>query len=210
MFKIKGDQASIIGGAIDFVKELEQLLHSLEAQKRMRKNKEGNESSTVVPSNGFFILPQFRIGSDEGNCGEEVKAENKSEVAEIEVTVIQTHVNLKIHSQRRPGQLLKAIVALEDLRLTVLHLNITSSESSVLYSFNLKVLVCLFLFLFSQPFWLEDQATLVLVTFFFFFFLFSYIILRLSVILIYCSIILDWCDLVWVLNLVGDADGGWV
>ncbi|XP_023896625.2 transcription factor bHLH67 isoform X2 [Quercus suber] len=135
----RGDQASIIGGAIDFVKELEQLLHSLEAQKRMRKNKEGNESSTVVPSDGFFILPQCRIGSDEGNCGEEVKAENKSEVAEIEVTVIQTHVNLKIHSQRRPGQLLKAIVALEDLRLTVLHLNITSSESSVLYSFNLKM-----------------------------------------------------------------------
>ncbi|KAF3962710.1 hypothetical protein ACB098_06G215100 [Castanea mollissima] len=135
----RGDQASIIGGAIDFVKELEHLLHSLEAQKRMRKNKEGNESSTVVPSNGFFMLPQRRIGSDEENCGEEVKAENKSEVAEIEVTVIQTHVNLKIHSQRRPGQLLKAIVALEDLRLTVLHLNITSSESSVLYSFNLKM-----------------------------------------------------------------------
>ena len=162
----------------------------------MRKNKEGNESSTVVPSNGFFILPQCRIGSDEGNCGEEVKAENKSEVAEIEVTVIQTHVNLKIHSQRRPGQLLKAIVALEDLRLTVLHLNITSSESSVLYSFNLKVLVCLFLFLFSQPFWLEDQATLVLVTFFFFFFLFSYIILRLSVILIYI-VVLFWTGVIW-------------
>ncbi|XP_031268403.1 transcription factor bHLH70-like, partial [Pistacia vera] len=35
----RGDQASIIGGAIDFVKELEQLLLSLEAQKRMRMEK---------------------------------------------------------------------------------------------------------------------------------------------------------------------------
>ncbi|GMY09112.1 transcription factor bHLH67-like [Fagus crenata] len=138
----RGDQASIIGGAIDFVKELEQLLHSLEAQKIMRKNKETGEGGSTVPalpSNGFFMLQQCRIGSAEGNCGEEVKAENKSELAEIEVTVIQTHVNLKIHCQKRPGQLLKAIVALEDLRLTVLHLNITSSDTSVFYSFNLKM-----------------------------------------------------------------------
>ncbi|KAJ6878457.1 hypothetical protein NC652_032080 [Populus alba x Populus x berolinensis] len=35
--------------------------------------------------------------------------------------------------------LLRAIVALEDLGLTVLHLNITSSQATVLYSFNLKL-----------------------------------------------------------------------
>lgn len=126
------------------MKELEQLFHSLEAQKKMRKIQEGGESAAVaVPPSGWFMSPQHRIGLEEGHCGEEVKAKNKSEVAEIEVTVIQTHVNLKIQSQRRPGQLLKAIVALEDLRLTVLHLNITSSDASVLYSFNLKVLFCL-------------------------------------------------------------------
>ncbi|XP_059456987.1 transcription factor bHLH57 [Corylus avellana] len=143
----RGDQASVIGGAIDFVKELEQLLHSLEAKKRMRKNQEagdgdgdGVRSAVDVSSDGtLFMSPQCRIGSEEGNYGEEVKAENKSDVAEIEVTVIQTHVNLKIECRRRPGLLLKAIVALEDLRLTVLHLNITSSDSSVLYSFNLKI-----------------------------------------------------------------------
>lgn len=142
------------------MKELEQLLHSLEAKKRMTKNQEaGDGSSSVsgavaVSSTGFFISPQCTVGSEEGNYGEEVKAENKSEVADIEVTVIQTHVNLKIQCRRRPGLLLKAIVALEDLRLTVLHLNITSSDSSVLYSFNLKVLFCLscFVFLLSQPF----------------------------------------------------------
>ncbi|KAE7999280.1 hypothetical protein FH972_003729 [Carpinus fangiana] len=139
----RGDQASVIGGAIDFVKELEQLLHSLEAKKRKRKNQEagdGGDSTVAVSSDGtLFMSPQCRIGSEEGNYGEEVKAENKSDVAEIEVTVIQTHVNLKIQCRRRPGLLLKAIVALEDLRLTVLHLNITSSDSSVLYSFNLKI-----------------------------------------------------------------------
>ncbi|KAI9111325.1 hypothetical protein K1719_017737 [Acacia pycnantha] len=49
----RGDQASIIRGAIDFVKELEQLLQTLEAQKYFRKNEEfecsyGGES--VKPS----------------------------------------------------------------------------------------------------------------------------------------------------------------
>ncbi|KAI4355321.1 hypothetical protein L6164_004105 [Bauhinia variegata] len=133
----RGDQASIIGGAIDFVKELEQLLQSLESQKRVRKNEEIGCSSGLfkpsTPDNGT------RSTMEEGNRGDEVKAENKSETADIEVTVIQNHVNMKIQCQRRPGQLLKAIVALEDLRLTILHLNITSAQGSVLYSFNLKI-----------------------------------------------------------------------
>ncbi|XP_058763066.1 transcription factor bHLH57-like [Vicia villosa] len=127
----RGDQASIIGGAIDFVKELEQLLESLEVQKRIKKNEEfGSTSSSSPPSYGTKL-----------SCCEEneVKAENKSEAADIKVTLIQTHVNLKIECKRRCGQLIKVIVALENLRLTILHLNITSFESSVLYSLNLKI-----------------------------------------------------------------------
>ncbi|XP_027906721.1 transcription factor bHLH57-like isoform X1 [Vigna unguiculata] len=143
----RGDQASIIGGAIDFVKELEQLLQSLEAQKRMRKNEEGGGSSSSVlckppptPSSSSPHGYGMRSSSsEEVNCGDEMKAENKSETADIKVTLIQTHVNLKIECQRKPGQLIKVIVALEDLRLTILHLNITSSETSVLYSLNLKI-----------------------------------------------------------------------
>ncbi|XP_022759624.1 transcription factor bHLH67-like [Durio zibethinus] len=136
----KGDQASIIGGAIDFVKELEQLLQSLEAQKRMRRVEERNNSNNSVSKSAMEISQEESgIGSEDGNYGEEVKAESKSGAAEIEVNVIHNHVNLKIHCSRSPGQLLQAIVTLESLRLTVLHLNITSSQASVLYSFNLKM-----------------------------------------------------------------------
>lgn len=149
---LKGDQASIIGGAIDFVKELEQLLETLQAQKRMRRIEEGGgdasaNSSSSSPNSAFQGLPtQHRVPPDEGTSGKggrreefQSTAENRSTAVDIEVTVIQTHVNLKLQCPRRPGQLLKAIVALEDLSLTVLHLNITSLQSSVLYSFNLKV-----------------------------------------------------------------------
>lgn len=147
----RGDQASIIGGAIDFVKELEQLLESLQAQKRMRRSEEGGDASTNSSSSSPKIASkglctQHRFAPDESNSSEGGRSEeftftadNKSAAADIEVTVIQTHVNLKIQCPRRPGQLLKAIVALEDLSLTVLHLNITSLQSTILYSFNLKI-----------------------------------------------------------------------
>lgn len=125
------------------MKELEQLIHSLESKKRVRKTQQGADA---FPPSGLLTTPQSGTGSEE----EGVQAENMSEVAKVEVTVIQTHVNLKIQGQRRPGQLLKIIVAFEDLRLTVLHLNITSSEDSIFYSFNLKVLFCLYLSSFSD------------------------------------------------------------
>ncbi|KAJ8748522.1 hypothetical protein K2173_003421 [Erythroxylum novogranatense] len=132
----RGDQASIIGGAIDFVKELEQLLQSLEATKRMRKTGKG----IGLSSEGLFTQPtSCSIHGGGGDFEEETEEIKKLEAAEIEVTAIQNHVSLKVHCKRRPGQLLRAIVALEDLRLTVLHLNITSSQSTVFYSFNLKI-----------------------------------------------------------------------
>ncbi|KAJ6404441.1 hypothetical protein OIU84_012600 [Salix udensis] len=138
-YKQRGDQASIIGGAIDFVKELEQLLQSLEAQKRMRKMEAG--STIGISSNQYYTSPpQSDILAEKGgNCEEKRTVKKKSEAAEIEVTAVQNHVNLKMKCQRSPGQLLRAIVALEELSLTVLHLNISSSQATILYSFNLKL-----------------------------------------------------------------------
>ncbi|XP_038682191.1 transcription factor bHLH67 [Tripterygium wilfordii] len=134
----RGDQASIIGGAIDFVKELEQLLQSLEAQKRMRKTEPTTGSG--ISSNGLSAFPPPQnCQTIPENPGSEGAKEETKDTAQISVTVIQSHVNLKIESPRRPGQLLKVIVALEDLRLTVLHLNITSSQYTIFYSFNLKI-----------------------------------------------------------------------
>ncbi|KAI9076809.1 hypothetical protein K1719_041225 [Acacia pycnantha] len=123
----RGDQASIIGGAIDFVKELEQLLQTLEAQKNFRKNEE------IGCSYGGETVNPSSLSCEEGG-EEEVK-----EAEIMEVMVIQTHVKLKIRCRKKQGQLVRAIVGLEELRLSVLHLNITSSLGSVLYCFNLKI-----------------------------------------------------------------------
>eukprot|EP01018_Ginkgo_biloba_P012184 Gb_17233 [translate_table: standard] len=147
----RGDQASIIGGAIDFVKELEQLLQSLQAQKRRRQSEEGSYSpASSIPFNGFFLSPQYTSYSSQWSNSKyavenyldpanELTAETKSAVADVEVTMIETHASLKILSQKRPGQLLKTIAALENLDMTILHLNITTIDRSVLYSFNVKI-----------------------------------------------------------------------
>ncbi|CAA3019535.1 transcription factor FAMA isoform X2 [Olea europaea subsp. europaea] len=149
----RGDQASIIGGAIEFVRELEQLLQCLESQKRRRLYGDGQrpigDPSLVVqqqqPQPQFLIPPvpnplndQVRLVEHETGLHEET-AESKSYLADVEVKVLGFDALIKILSRRRPGQLIKAIAALEDLQLNILHTNITTIEQTVLYSFNVKI-----------------------------------------------------------------------
>ncbi|KAJ7943298.1 Transcription factor [Quillaja saponaria] len=161
----RGDQASIIGGAIEFVRELEQLLQCLESQKRRRLFGEAPTSRQVVgdssdlpiqvpnqpqqhltpPQPPFFpSLPnlaneQMKLVSDFDPGLHEETAENKSCLADVEVKVLGFDAMIKILSRIRPGQLIKVIAALEDLQLNILHTNITTIEQTVLYSFNVKI-----------------------------------------------------------------------
>eukprot|EP00249_Psilotum_nudum_P007400 c20530_g1_i1 orf=532-1947(-) len=145
----RGDQASIIGGAIEFVKELEQLLQCLESQKRRRLYSES--SRPVSQQNGSLVLQPPHLSYPLQNDVKYIDryfepfredlAELKSQVADIEVKLVASDAMIKILSQRRPGQLLKTIAALENLNFTILHTNITTIEHTVLYSFNVKVSV---------------------------------------------------------------------
>lgn len=151
----RGDQASIIGGAIEFVRELEQLLQCLESQKRRRLYAEASslnacrQSQTDSHSGSLPIqssFPVFAVQPDlkyfDGNMYDPLRedlADNKSPVADIEVKLVGCDAMIKILSQRRPGQLLKTIAALENLHFSILHTNITTIEQTVLYSFNVKV-----------------------------------------------------------------------
>ncbi|KAG6428190.1 hypothetical protein SASPL_112441 [Salvia splendens] len=123
----RGDQASIIGGAIEFVRELEQLLQCLESQKRRRLYGDGARPGGD-PSMG---IPNEQGGGYEtAGLGEET-AESKSGLADVEVKVLGFDGLIKILSRRRQGQLVKTIAALEDLHLTILHTNITTIEQTI-------------------------------------------------------------------------------
>ncbi|KAH7655539.1 Upstream transcription factor 2/L-myc-2 protein [Dioscorea alata] len=147
----RGDQASIIGGAINFVKQLEQLQQSLEAQKLIKQRCNNGDFDGSTPFADHFTFPQYSSASSCNTDGtsngtatssgisNETIAERRSASADIEVTMVEGHANVKILAKRRPKQLVKLIVGLHNLCLSTLHLNVTAVEHFVLYCFSLKV-----------------------------------------------------------------------
>ncbi|KAL6279606.1 hypothetical protein ACE6H2_016487 [Prunus campanulata] len=136
----RGDQASIVGGAIEFVKELEHLLHSLEAQKlQLLHNADVSTSTSKVVQTPFAQLlecPQYTWS----HCPNKFTSKTKAAIADIEVTLIETHANLKIMSRRiSPRQLSKLVGGIQSLQLTILHLTVTTMDPFVLYSISVKI-----------------------------------------------------------------------
>lgn len=148
----QGDQASIVGGAIDFVKELEQLLQSLETQKRRLQevtNKDSRRPTTAdggrsPPFSQFFTYPQY-TWCQAPRENQTIEKHNQlhpattTSMADIEVTIIEKHTNLRILTHKRPGHLLKLVSGLEALHLAILHINATTLDPMALYSISAKV-----------------------------------------------------------------------
>ncbi|KAG6396926.1 hypothetical protein SASPL_143085 [Salvia splendens] len=140
----RGDQASIVGGAIEFVKELEHIVQSLEAKKYALLDKKNatndeneNQTQTQTQNNSpftqFFAYPQF------SQLSNKYTSQTSAAIADIEVTLIETHASIRVLSRRRLRQLSKLVASFQSIFLTILHLNITTLESLVLYSISAKV-----------------------------------------------------------------------
>lgn len=130
----RGDQASIVGGAINFVKELEQLLQSLEANKVSQHGSHSNLFSE------FFTFPQYSTSATTSSTSTmDTSAERPSEITDIEVALVESHANIKILTTRHPKQLLKIVAGFQSIGLTILHLTITTVDLSILYTLNVKV-----------------------------------------------------------------------
>ncbi|CAN1124323.1 Transcription factor bHLH96 [Linum perenne] len=132
----RGDQASIIGGAINFVKELEQRLQQLQSHTGRKSTVEEQEDRpAVLPFSEFFTFPQYSSTNLVGTHNHQMG------IGDVEVTMVESHVNLRIRWKKMPKQLLRLVAGLQSLRLTVLHLNVTTDEDQqiVLYSLSLKV-----------------------------------------------------------------------
>ncbi|XP_057783844.1 transcription factor bHLH94-like [Salvia miltiorrhiza] len=128
----RGDQASIVGGAINFVKELEQLQQFLEANNQQQPNEKLFSK--------FFTFPQYSTcPSTTTSAAVDAVAERRSSIADIEVMMVESHANIKLSTKRRPKQLLKLVAGFQSIGLTILHLNITTVDQSVLYSLSVKV-----------------------------------------------------------------------
>ncbi|KAL0414597.1 UNVERIFIED_CONTAM: Transcription factor MUTE [Sesamum radiatum] len=133
----RGDQASIIGGVIEFIKELHQVLQSLEAKKRRKSlsPSPGHSPRQFQPSPQ---LPDSPFGIQDNNF-KELGACCNSPVADVEAKISGSNVLLRTISRRIPGQIVRIISVLEKLSFEILHLNISSMEDTVLYSFVIKI-----------------------------------------------------------------------
>lgn len=132
----KVDQASIVGGAINYVKELEQQLQYLSGQSPLNQDFESDHTDSSSTFAEFFAFPQYAISSSKRDNSTAILEDS---MADIEVIMVESHANIKIRSQKRPKQLLKLVKGLESLRLAILHLNVTTSDQIVLYSLSVKV-----------------------------------------------------------------------
>jgi hypothetical protein len=99
---------------------------------------------------GFFTFPQYSMRAAgggslapvnvDGDANDATAAGSRpSSVADIEVTMVESHASLKMLSRQRPKQLLRVVTGLQGHRLTVLHLNVTRAGDMDLYSLSLKV-----------------------------------------------------------------------
>ncbi|CAH8361730.1 unnamed protein product, partial [Eruca vesicaria subsp. sativa] len=206
----RGDQASIIGGVVEYISELQQVLHSLEAKKQ-RKTYAEVLSPRLVPSprpsppvlsprkpplspriiHHHLLLPPISprtplptspygvhppqlplipqpprsysslvscsslgdptpyspassssspsvSSNHESSLINELVANSKSALADVEVKFSGANVLLKTVSLKIPGQVMKIIATLEDLALEILQVNINTVEGTMLNSFTIK------------------------------------------------------------------------
>ncbi|KAL0845900.1 hypothetical protein Bca101_019146 [Brassica carinata] len=139
-FLQRGDQASIVGGAIDYIKELEQLLQSLEAEKQSEGATENPKTASSFSSSSSRACTNSSVSSVSPTSEDGFTARfGGGETAQVEATLIQNHVSLKVRCKRGRGQILRAIISIESIKLSILHLTISSSFEFVFYSFNLKI-----------------------------------------------------------------------
>ncbi|KAJ0249670.1 Transcription factor MUTE [Hirschfeldia incana] len=146
----RGDQASIIGGVVEFIKELQQLVQVLESKKRRKTLNRPSfpyDHQTLEPSilaattnNATTRVPFSRIENVmTTSTFKEVGACCNSPHANVEAKISGSNVVLRVVSRRIEGQLVRIISVLEKLSFQVLHLNISSMEETVLYFFVVKI-----------------------------------------------------------------------
>lgn len=156
---LQSDKASIIGGVVNYIHELQQILRSLEYKKKSKGSSPKRPPSSLPmgpiasrsssPHNPILHQrPAFMSPSDisltststNESIVNEIVATSRSVVAEVEVKFSGPNLLLKTTSRRLPGQAVRIISTLEELELDILDANITALDNeTIIYSFTVKV-----------------------------------------------------------------------
>ncbi|KAF8101172.1 hypothetical protein N665_0209s0030 [Sinapis alba] len=146
----RGDQASIIGGVIEFIKEMQQLVQVLESKKRRKTLNQPSSpydhqtlKPSILPASPNTTTTRMPFSPIDNvmttSTFKEVGACCNSPHANIEAKISGSNVVLRVVCEKIEGQLVRIISVLEKLSFQILHLNISSMEESVLYFFVVKI-----------------------------------------------------------------------
>ncbi|KAL8537893.1 hypothetical protein ACS0TY_000005 [Phlomoides rotata] len=157
----RGDQASIIGGVINYINELQQVMQSLEAKKQRSSSSSSYDHHPRVASSPRMVLVSPLISprtpsspymlhspctsssasSINADTVNELVATSRSAIAEVEVKFCGPNLVVKTVSHRIPGQVVKILSALQHLALEILQVNINNlHDQTMLNSFTIKVI----------------------------------------------------------------------
>ncbi|XP_059627382.1 transcription factor SPEECHLESS-like [Cornus florida] len=96
-------------------------------------------SPTMITTTAVLeASPSSSTSSIDHNANELI-ANSKSAIADVEVKFSGPNLLLKTVSSRIPGQVVKMISALEDLSLEVLHVSVKTMDETMLSSFTIKI-----------------------------------------------------------------------
>ncbi|XP_076919956.1 transcription factor SPEECHLESS-like isoform X1 [Bidens hawaiensis] len=188
----RGDQASIIGGVIDYITELQQVLQSLEAKKKRKVYSDVLSPRLIssprtlplsprkpplsprpslpisprtpqstspyrhnwLPSTTSYLqsLTSMAYTAPASPCNSssnsdtinELVANSKSSIADVEVKFSGANLLLKTVSSPLPGQATKIMSVLEDLSLEILQATVNTVDDIMINSFTIKVSLSLF------------------------------------------------------------------
>ncbi|KAH9308209.1 hypothetical protein KI387_036120, partial [Taxus chinensis] len=143
----KMDRASILGDAIDYIKQLQQQAKELQDELNEMDNMQaGNPGSPPDLENGGQqvideeTLARCSAKSDVTKPAANEPAEDTVHTMQIEVSQLDTHVfNLRIFSEKRVGGFVRLMQAMDRLGLDILNANITSFRGLVLNVFNAEM-----------------------------------------------------------------------
>ncbi|XP_072960955.1 transcription factor MUTE-like isoform X2 [Typha angustifolia] len=139
----RGDQASIIGGVVDYIKELQQVLQSLEAKKQRKAYSEvlsprGAASSSPRPPLSPKPLPLSpRLTTSP--ISPRTPQQRSPYKPNVKVKFSGSNVVLETVSNRTAGQVVKMAAVLENLELEILHLSINTVDDTMMNCFTIKI-----------------------------------------------------------------------
>ncbi|KAJ1690903.1 hypothetical protein LUZ63_015058 [Rhynchospora breviuscula] len=163
--RASGDQASIIGGVVDYIKELQQVLESLEAKKQRKLCSEVlspiqassphlllSPKPPFSPKLGLPISPRTPLPESPYKCNalqsqilDKIVLPTQSmsstalAMADVTVEFAGPNVLLKTISQHIPRQMLKIVAVLDNLSLEILQASISIVNGTMLNSFTIKI-----------------------------------------------------------------------